>query len=279
MVRSGPPLVTRRRLLTAAAPLAGVAVLGPVWSWYLEPRWVDWSSQQVVIPSLPEALEGARVVHLTDVHASAAVPLRYVRRVVDRVCRLEPDLVVITGDLVTHDSAFISGVARELGRLRGRLGTFAVLGNHDYWVDGPRLGRQLEAAGVHHLRNESVVLEGLRLLGIDDHWTGNDDLDRAMAGVGADEPSVLLMHSPDLLSDAASAGVDVALAGHTHGGQVRLPWYGALVLPSVHGFEQGWYEQGATRMYVNRGVGTLETRARLLCRPEVLELTLSRGAA
>ena len=279
MTSDRPRRTTRRRLLTAAAPLAGVAVLAPTWSWFLEPRWVDWSRQEVDLPGLPAALDGARVVHLSDLHASPAVPLRYLRRVIDRVNALSPDLVVVTGDLITHAAHFMPGVAGELGRLRGRLGTFAILGNHDYWVDGPRMARHLDAAGVHHLRNASVDLDGLRLLGVDDHWTGNDDLERAMAGVGAHEPTLLLMHNPDLLFEAASAGVHVALCGHTHGGQVRLPWYGALVLPSEHGFEQGWYSEGATRMYVNRGVGTLKNRARLLCRPEVLELTLRSAPA
>ena len=155
-----------------------------------------------------------------------------------------------------------------------RRGTFAILGNHDYWCDGGRMSRELEAVGVQHLRNRSVVIDGLRLVGIDDHWTGNDDLDHAMAGVGADEPTLLLMHSPDLVFPAAGAGIDLALAGHTHGGQVRLPGWGALIVPSDHGFQMGWYEQGGTRMYVNRGLGTLEIKVRLHCRPEVAEFVL-----
>ncbi len=257
--------------------MAGTATLGPLYAWYVEPRWVELSRRSAVLPGLPAHLDGMRVIHLTDIHASVAVPLTFVRRMIERINRLEPDVVVVTGDLVTEDATWIDGVAAELGRLRSPHGTFAILGNHDYWTDGARISRALEREGIHHLRNESVRLggaNGLALLGIDDHWTGNDDLDRAMAGIGDDDGKLLLMHSPDLAYPASEANIDIALAGHTHGGQIRLPWYGSLVIPSTFGFEQGWYTVEGTRMYVNRGLGTLPLRARILCRPEVLELTL-----
>ena len=216
-------------------------------------------------------------MQLTDVHASAVVPLSWVRSVVDRVNALEPDLAVITGDLVTEDTRWIDGVAQELGRLRARHGRFAILGNHDYWTHGAGISAALERNDIVHLRNTSVRIGGpggLRLLGIDDHWTGNDDLEAAMAGVGSHEPKLLLMHSPDLLFPASRAGVHLALAGHTHGGQVRLPGWGALIVPSQHGFEAGFYEAGATKMYVNRGVGTLDLKVRAFCRPEVAAFVL-----
>ncbi len=261
-------LTSRRELLTAAV---GTALLGPVYSWYVEPRWVQGTHQRVVMPGLTAPL---KVVHLTDIHASDAVPLRFVRKIVERVNRAAPDVVVVTGDLVTEDTTYISGIAEELGRLRARLGTYLILGNHDYWTDGARISRELDRHGVNHLRNANVVLDGLRLVGIDDHWTGNDDLDRAMAGVGTDEPSLLLMHSPDLIYQASDAKIGLALCGHTHGGQVRLPGYGAITVPSAYGFEQGWYVVEGSRMYVNRGLGTLPIRARFNCRPEVLHLEL-----
>jgi len=235
---------------------------------------VDWVRQSAVLPGLGSAV---RVVHLSDVHASRAVPLEFVRRVVERINLDPPDLVVLTGDYVTEDRAWIAGIARELGAIRSRHGSYAILGNHDYWTDGPGVSKALEAAGIHHLRNESVRTAGLRLIGVDDHWTRNDDLERAMAGVGADEPKLMLMHSPDLVHQAADAGAHIALAGHTHGGQVRLPFYGALIVPSAFGFEQGWYRSGDTNLYVNRGLGTLEMKVRVHCRPEVHELTLLPG--
>ncbi len=260
-----------------ALGFAGAGLIAPVWAWYIEPRWVDFTRHEVGLSRLPDSLSGFRIVHLSDIHASRAVPLRFVRRVVDRINEDPPDLVVVTGDLVTEDATRIEGLARELGRLRADHGVFAILGNHDFWTDGARISRTLEAAGVHHLRNSHHRIGGpggLCLVGIDDHWTGEDDLEAALGGVGTDECTLLLMHSPDLLGPAAQAGIDLALCGHTHGGQVRLPWQGALVVPSVFGFEQGWYSQGSTRMYVNRGLGTLPIRARFGCRPEVCELTL-----
>ena len=259
---------SRRELLTTAV---GAALLGPAYAWWVEPRWVSETHQTVALSGLGAPL---KVVHLTDIHASGAVPLRFVRKVIDRVNATRPDLVVVTGDLVTEDTTYISGIARELGELRPRLGTHVILGNHDYWTDGARISRELDRHGVNHLRNANVVVDGLRLVGIDDHWTGNDDLDAALAGVGAEEPSLLLMHSPDLIYQAADARLALALCGHTHGGQVRVPGYGAITVPSAYGFEQGWYEVEGSRMYVNRGLGTLPVRARFNCRPEVLHLQL-----
>ncbi len=263
--------MSRRRLLAGGISLAGTALLGPAWAWFVEPRWVDHSVQTVPVEGLTSPV---RIVHITDLHASEAVPLAYLRRVADLISADPPDAVVVTGDLVTEDPLWIEGVARVLGEIRSRAGTFAILGNHDYWTDGPRLSRALDRFGVHHLRNANTHIDSLRLVGIDDHWTGNDDLERAIAGVGADEATLLMMHSPDLIYPAADGGIPLAVCGHTHGGQIRLPGMGALVVPSAYGFEQGWYEVDGTRMYVNRGVGTLSVKARLLCRPEVAELRL-----
>jgi uncharacterized protein len=259
------------------AGFAGAAVLGPVWVFGVEPRWVDWTTQDLIVNGLPNRLHGVRVMQLSDIHASEAVPLDFISRVVDRINRNPPDLLVVTGDMVTEDRRFISGVAQLLGRIEARLGRFAIMGNHDYWTDGPEMSRALERNDIHHLRNESVWVGGrggLRLIGIDDHWTGNDDLEAAMAGVGVEEAQMLLMHSPDLVVPASRAKIPFALCGHTHGGQVRLPWYGALVTPSALGYEQGRYLHRGTQMYVNRGLGTLDLRVRLNCRPEVHEVRL-----
>jgi hypothetical protein len=270
--------ITRRRFLAraaAAAPglIVGTGVVGAVYGTMLEPRWVDWTLHRVPITGLPDALSGLRIVHITDIHASRVVPMDFVRAVVDEINEDPPDLVVLTGDFLTADAVWARRIAAELGRLRPTRGTFAILGNHDYWCDGAHMSAELEAVGIHHLRNASTLIDGLRLVGIDDHWTGNDDLERAMAGVG-DEPTVLLMHSPDLVVGASGAGIDLALAGHTHGGQVRIPGWGALIVPSDLGYQMGWYEHGPTRMYVNRGLGTLELKVRTFCRPEVAEFVL-----
>lgn len=265
---------TRREFLTGsgAAVLCGGSAAS--WAIFLEPRWLDWTQHEVRIPGLGPAEDGLRVVHLSDIHCSPMTQPGYIERGVEQINALEPDVVVVTGDLVTEYPEYGDRLCEVLGRLRARRGCYAILGNHDWWLGGPRLSRHLERHGIRHLDNDSLRLGSLRLIGVDDHWTGHDDFDRAMAGVGKEEPKLLLMHSPDLVVPAAEAGVHLALCGHTHGGQVRIPWYGALIVPSKLGYEQGFYSHDGTTMYVNRGYGTLDLRVRTFCRPEVATFTL-----
>jgi predicted MPP superfamily phosphohydrolase len=267
-------MLSRRRLLDGLAASALCAAGGAGWGVFLEPRWVQRSRHEVRLPGLPRSADGLRMVQVSDVHASPVTPLAWIEEALAPFVADPPDLFVITGDLVTEHPEFADGVARALARVPARRGSFAILGNHDWWHCGPALSRALERHGVRHLRNDSVQVEGLRLVGVDDHWTGQCDMERAFAGVGRDEATVLLMHSPDLVVPAAEAGVGLALAGHTHGGQVRVPGYGALIVPSEYGYQQGFYGLGGTRLYVNRGLGTLDLRVRTFCRPEIAEFVL-----
>lgn len=268
---------SRRDFLRGAGSTALLGASAGGWGIFAEPRWVDWTQHELHIPGLGPEEDGLRVVHLSDIHCSPMTEPGYIDRGIERINTLEPDLVVITGDLVTEYPDYGDLLCASLGRLRARRGVYAILGNHDWWLGGPRISRGLERHGVDHLYNSSRTLGSLKLVGIDDHWTGHADLDRAMAGVSTQDPTLLLMHSPDLVVPASEAKIDVALAGHTHGGQVRIPWYGALIVPSRLGYEQGFYEYGGTTMYVNRGYGTLDLRVRTFCRPEVATFTLRRA--
>jgi uncharacterized protein len=228
--------------------------------------------------------DGLRVVHLTDIHHSLYTPLEDVERAVDLTNQLQPDVVALTGDYVTLSSSYIQPVARVLGKLRARLGVFAVLGNHDFQVDPGAMTRALEAHNIRVLRNAHFALHTdhsrLWLLGVDDLWWGADDLGAVVRHLPGRDPKILLCHNPRGIRVAVKHQIDLVLSGHTHGGQVRLPLVGALYGNSKLGrrFIQGWNRLDGTQIYVSRGIGKVLLPLRVGCPPEIACLRLRSGA-
>jgi uncharacterized protein len=231
---------------------------------------------------LPAALEGLKIVHLTDIHHSLFTPIEDVERVVHLANRLEPDVVALTGDYVTLSPAYIWPVARVLGKLRARRGIFAVLGNHDFQVDAREVTRALRAERIRVLRNSRYPVRAggktLWFLGVDDLWWESDDLPAALRAVPARDPKVLLCHNPRGIWQASEHGVDLVLSGHTHGGQVRLPGLGSLYRSKLgERFLEGWNHLNGTQIYVSRGIGKVVVPLRLGCPPEIACLRLHRA--
>lgn len=233
---------------------------------------------------LPPTFDSLRIVHLTDVHHSLYTPIETVQEAVHLANRLRPDLVALTGDYVTLSPSYIWPMARALGKLRARLGVFAVLGNHDFQVDADEVTRALRAQRIRVLRNSHYALRSrgstLWLAGVDDLWWAADDFHAAFASVPAREPKILLCHNPVGIRQAVRHGVDFVLSGHTHGGQVRLPLVGSLRGRSKLGerFVEGWNRLDGTQIYVSRGIGKSVVPLRLNCPPEIACLRLRRAA-
>ncbi|MGH9445780.1 MAG: metallophosphoesterase [Terriglobia bacterium] len=228
---------------------------------------------------LSPAHDGLKIVHLTDIHLSIYTPLEEVQRVVDLANSQHPDLVALTGDYVTFSPTYVWPAARALGRLKARLGTFAVLGNHDFRVNAEEVTRALRAQRIRVLRNSHYPLRAggsaLWLVGVDDLWGAFDDLERAMDSVPARDPKILLCHNPMAIGRAAKFGIDLMLSGHTHGGQVRLPLIRSLYRSKLgERFIDGWNQLGNTQIYVSRGIGTVVLPVRVACPPEITCLSL-----
>lgn len=231
---------------------------------------------------LPRAFDGLRIVHLTDIHHSIFTPLEDIQRAVHLVNLLRPDLIALTGDYVTLSPTYIWPMARVLGKLRARLGVFAVLGNHDFQVDAGEITRALRTQHIRVLRNSHFALRGgiahLWVVGVDDLWWGGDDLIAALRSVPGRDLKVLLCHNPLGVRQAAAHGVDLVLSGHTHGGQVRLPVVGSVYGRTKLGerFVEGWNHLDGTQIYVSRGIGKVLLPVRLGCPPEIACLRLRR---
>ena len=232
---------------------------------------------------LSPAHEGLKIAQLTDLHHSLFTPLEEIQRAVHMANHLRPDVVALTGDYVTLSPAYIWPVARALGKLRARLGVFAILGNHDFRVDPEEITRALRAQRIRVLRNAHCVLRSgsarLWVVGVDDLWWEAADIRAALRSIPARDPKILLCHNPLSIHMAAAHGIDLMLSGHTHGGQVRLPMVGSVYGRSKLGerFVEGWNRLDGTQIYVSRGIGKVLVPLRFGCPAEITLLRLRRS--
>jgi predicted MPP superfamily phosphohydrolase len=228
----------------------------------------------------PAALDGFRIVQITDIHVGPLLGRRFAEELTARVNALGADLVAVTGDLVDGSVARLRAEVAPFAALRARHGVYFVTGNHD-WYSGidPWLA-EVRELGFRVLRNERVEIGSgagsFDLAGVDDHrgdWRRGSpsDLGRALAGRDPARPLVLLAHDPTTFGAASRLGVDLQLSGHTHGGQIwPFRWFVRLAVPWV----EGLHERGESRLYVSRGTGFWGPPLRLLAPAEITEITL-----
>jgi uncharacterized protein len=237
------------------------------------------TAQRIWVSDLPEGFRGFRILQISDIHHSLFVPLDQVAAVVELSNKLKPDLVALTGDFVSYSRSSIEPVAEILGGLRARSGVVAVLGNHDFRVGAEAVERALRRQRIQVLRNQHRLLRRrgatLYLAGVDDYGYGAD-LGEAMCGIPEDAPTILLAHNPRLVTAAACRGIALVLSGHTHGGQVNLPFLGTVYgrSPEQMRFKMGWDRLGVTQIYVSRGIGTIVLPLRWRCPAEMPLLEL-----
>ena len=281
-----PRRLSRRALLRAS--IVGVGSLGTaaLYANQIERFWTEFNEVTLKLPRLPRVFDGFRIAHLSDLHVGEHVSNAFIERTVARVNALRPDIAVVSGDVINHGAEWIEPAARMLSKLR--MPTYVSFGNHDYLPDTgwPRgadvlsvpLAAALRGIGLTVLRNAAVPIvrggERLWIAGLEDFYTQRFDPVATFAAIPAGEAVVCLSHNPDSAEDLKPFVPDVILAGHTHGGQIRLPFVGPILLPITH---REWYtgvsEIGPMKLLVSRGVGHL-LPIRIFCRPEVPMVTL-----
>jgi predicted MPP superfamily phosphohydrolase len=277
VVRGLPPHMPSSAYMLAY--LSGLAVCG--YGVLVRRRWFHVVERDVPVPGLDPRLDGLRIAQLSDLHIGTLTPRAWGLRWSNAANGRAPDLAVVTGDMVTSGTDFYSDVADVVGALRAKSGVFASMGNHDYFgAEGEPLVSMLRAKGVGVLRNEGVVIERngakLWLAAIDDTWTRRDDLELAMRGRPEGVTTVLLAHDPNRFEAAADAGANVVLSGHTHGGQIGVPFFYRIANLATFGYPYniGLYRRGNSVIYVHPGLGTTGPPMRLGVPPEVAILVL-----
>jgi hypothetical protein len=279
---------TRRRfLIGSGVTAAGLAL----YSGEIGRHEIDIVHRPIAINNLPEPFHGYRIVQLSDIHLDEYTEPFFLERIVSKVNALAPDLVLLTGDYITHGSlTFIAG-GHAIRRCAEIIATLtaplrcAILGNHDVSFDAQTVTDNLTAHGTPVLVNQHLPVErnGARLwlCGVEDPGTSHPNLDLALPEK-PDGPVILMAHEPDyadeVISHPRGSLVDLMLAGHSHGGQVRLPFLGPLILPPMgEKYPEGHYRFNQMQLYVNRGIGTVGLPFRLNCPPEITVITLNRA--
>jgi uncharacterized protein len=242
----------------------------------------------VSLARLPEQFHGFRIAQLSDIHFGPYIGANDLEQALRLLDPFHPDLLVLTGDFVSHPFGQTHGPAgarnaEPCGAVLSRWKQspiVAILGNHDHWNGATIVSNALREHGIKLLRNASMPLErdGARiwLAGVDDPLSNAADLDATLARVPNKETTILLAHEPDFADEAATYPIDLQLSGHSHGGQVRLPGIGPLILPRLaQKYPEGLNQVGKLQVYTNCGLGVITPPIRLFCPPEVTLITLS----
>jgi predicted MPP superfamily phosphohydrolase len=282
--------INRREFLkTSLFTVAGIAAatLGS-YSYIssIEPSWLDVTHVKLALKRVPAGFSGLRMVQVSDIHLGGWMNGDRLEAVVKTVLKLKPDLIALTGDFLFGSQwgldqfVHIADMVDLLKPLSQSAVTVAVMGNHDYWTNPVEVRKMMAETQIRDLSNDVMALthnsEVMYLAGVDDIYEDRQRLDVVMRKLGGNGAAVLLAHEPDYAQTSGPTGqFDLQISGHSHGGQVVIPFVGPLILPDYGKlFPSGLYQIGSMLQYTNRGVGVARIPYRFNCRPEITEFTL-----
>jgi predicted MPP superfamily phosphohydrolase len=298
------PSPPRRRFLEQTAMAVGaIPFAAGAYGLLYERLDLETTERRIKLQRLPRAFHGFRIAQLSDIHIGPFMSEAEIRRIVGVTNSLKPDLMVLTGDFVTWDPLTQVPVVRTLSRLKAPFGVYGCLGNHEAWSktedsiaqlfagEGVRILRQERVPiSSHNKDNHSSAAAALNLIGVDfqtrtrigrtprpEHFVRRY-LEGVEKLVAPDTVNILLSHNPNTFDRAAELGIDLSLAGHTHGGQVSLEFVNQNISPSrlITSYVRGWFRKGSAQLYVNRGIGTIGIPIRLGAAPEISVFELVR---
>jgi uncharacterized protein len=299
-VESRDPQISRARrrfLEQTAMAVAAAPFAAGTYGLLYERVDLETTYRRINLPRLPKAFDGFRIAQLSDIHIGPFMSEKEIRRVAAVANSTKPDFIVLTGDFVTWDPSTQVPVVRSLSGLSAPFGIYGCLGNHEAWSETEDSITQLfAAAGIKILRQERVSIasqgESLNLIGVDfqtrsrlrPHPRSREEhfVRRYLEGVERlvvpDAANILLSHNPNTFDRAAELGIDLSLAGHTHGGQVSLEFVNHNLSPSrlITSYVKGWFRSGEAQLYVNRGIGTIGIPIRIGSPPEITVFELKR---
>lgn len=273
-------------LKVASIDLGLFAAGGAGWSFFVEPGLVMVESISLQLQRLSSAFSGIRIAQISDIHMGGWMNTERLQKVVDLTTAENPDLLLLTGDFLTghifdkSSEQNLQDLIEILSPLAKSIPSFAILGNHDYWTNPDAVRDMLRLSGIVDLTNSIFTInrgnEKLHLCGVDDVWEGDVRLDHVIAQLPEYGAAILLAHEPDFADESVATGrFDLQVSGHSHGGQVVIPFYGPPILPYLaQKYPSGLYKIGSMFQYTNRGIGMIEPSVRFNCPPEITVFTL-----
>jgi uncharacterized protein len=245
-----------------------------VYAHKIEPNWFEITQHEIALPQLDQAFDGYRIVQISDLHAGDGTTRTQLEHVVAAVNAQNPDLVVITGDHITRIPKQHLDLLDTLAQLHPRDRTISIFGNHDVYSNPALLGQVLRKAGITLLENTIYTLNRhgatLHIAGVGDVFYEQAKLDRVLAQLPTTGAAIMLAHEPDFADQTAATGrFGLQLSGHSHGGQIRIPFFSGYVPLLAEKYPRGRYQVGKMIQYTNRGIGISKLYARFNCRPEI----------
>lgn len=251
------------------------------YAYFIEPNWIEIKSVPLTLPNLAREFNNYRLVQISDIHISKWMTQKRLNYIFNLVNAQNPDLIVLTGDFISRrQQRFVPLLSKTIGQLSAPDGKIAVLGNHDYWSDAEAIDQALTQNQIINLRNAVTSIpkgdSKLYIAGVDDIMVGKDRIDQVLANLPADGAAILLAHEPDFAdTSAATQKFDLQLSGHSHAGQLRLPFLPPPVLPELgRKYYTGLYDLGNMQVYTNRGIGMTGFHLRFNARPEITVFNL-----
>jgi predicted MPP superfamily phosphohydrolase len=265
----------------------GIGFLTGLYTWQIEPFWLEFVKRKMPIANLPDNLIGKRLMQISDIHIGNRFDYNYIIDSFKKAQKFNPDFVVYTGDYVSYENEKQFEQLDEVLKytVKGKIGTVGILGNHDYgenWAEqnvADKISEQLTNAGIEVLKNDQVNISGLNIIGFDDYWALNFAPEKVMNNYDQNKANLLLCHNPDVCDlDVWNGYKGWILSGHTHGGQCKPPFLNAPMLPVKNKrYIQGEIDLNDGRtLYVNRAVGHL-WQVRFNVRPEITIFELEKA--
>jgi len=250
---------------------------------HLETRWIKLKKIELVANDIPNVFVEKKIVFITDIHHGPFLSIERVRKLVNRINKLQPDFILMGGDYVQREDKYIKPVFDEFLKLKSKYGVYAVLGNHDHWEDAELTRQMMIRNGIKICDNKSywikIDTDSIKIGGVGDLWQDSQELDSTTHDLEKSDFSILILHNPDYLENIKTDLIDFTLSGHTHGGQITLFGLWAPILPSKYGqkYRYGLKKIGNMQSYISSGIGTITPPLRFFCRPEIVIIELQNN--
>lgn len=246
------------------------------------PRNIDLVEVDIALDKLGRNFQNYRILNISDIHLGQWINPEYLDDLIDYVNTLNYDLIVLTGDYFSYNiESYDDALEKSLKKLKAEDGKFGILGNHDHWMDADKVRRIFKTADIYDLSNDNVVLrkgnDKINLAGVDSCTVCADNLDKVLAKLEDDCPTILLAHEPDFALESSQTGkIDLQISGHSHGGQFIIPKFETTPFrgPNSTRYPVGLYKVNDMVQYTSKGLGTNSFRIRINCKPEITIITL-----